>query len=47
MSLNIKLISRPYPSGIYTDDTGPLERLYDAWVIDTLPEMVAEELKPF
>jgi len=45
--LNIKLISRPRPSGVYTSDTGPFERLCDAWVIDTLPEMVAEKLRPF
>jgi len=32
---------------VYTNDTGPLERLCDAWVINTLPEMVAEELKTF
>ena len=36
--LNMKLISRPFPKGLYTNDTGPMERLYDAWVIDTLPE---------
>lgn len=45
--LNAKLISRPYPQGIYTNDTGPMERLYDVWVIDTLPEIVAENLKLF
>ena len=45
--LTIKLISRPYPGGVYTSDTGPFERLCDAWVIDTLPEIVAEKLKPF
>lgn len=45
--LNAKLISRPHPGGIYTNDTGPLERLCDAWVIDTLPEIVAEELRPY
>ena len=45
--LNAKLISRPYPQGIYTNDTGPMERLYDLWVIDTLPEMVAENLRLF
>ena len=45
--LNAKLISRPYPGGVYTGDTGPFERLCDAWVIDTLPETVAEKLKPF
>ncbi len=43
--LNAKLISRPYPGGVYTNDTGPTERLYDVWVIDTLPEVVAEELR--
>ncbi|MBN2187378.1 MAG: hypothetical protein JW732_08040 [Dehalococcoidia bacterium] len=45
--LNAKLISRPYPGGIYTNDSGPFEKLCDTWVIDTLPEMVAEQLKPF
>jgi len=45
--LSAKLISRPYPSGVYTNDTGPFERLCDAWVIDTLPEIVAENLRPF
>ena len=45
--LNAKLISRPYPGGVYTGDTGPFERLCDAWVIDTLPETVAGKIKPF
>jgi galactose-1-phosphate uridylyltransferase len=45
--LNAKLISRPYPAEVYTNDSGPFERLYDIWVIDTLPEIVAEKLKPF
>jgi UDPglucose--hexose-1-phosphate uridylyltransferase len=45
--LNAKLISRPYPAGVYTNDSGPLERLHDVRVIDTLPEMVAQNLKPF
>lgn len=45
--LSAKLISRPNPGGVYTSDTGPFERLCDAWVIDTLPETVAEKLKPF
>jgi len=39
--LNMKLISRPFPRGVYTNDTGPMERLYDVWVIDTLPETLA------
>jgi len=45
--LNAKLISRPYPAEVYTNDSGPLERLHDVRVIDTLPEMVAQNLKPF
>jgi len=45
--LNAKLISRPYPRGIYTNDTGPMERLCDVWVVDTLPEMVAENMRSF
>lgn len=45
--LNAKLISRPYPAGVYTNDTGPLERLCDVWVIDTLPEVVTENLRRF
>jgi galactose-1-phosphate uridylyltransferase len=45
--LNVKLISRPRPRGLYTNDTGPTERLCDVWVIHTLPEMVAENLRPF
>ena len=45
--LNFKLFSRPYPRGVYTSDTGPMERMYDTWVIDTLPEVTAERLRPF
>lgn len=41
----MKLISRPFPKGVYTNDTGPMERLYDVWVIDTMPEIVAEKLR--
>ncbi|UCD57037.1 MAG: hypothetical protein JSV16_14675 [Candidatus Hydrogenedentota bacterium] len=43
-SLHAKMISRPYPSGVYTNDTGPFERLCDVWVIDTMPELLASEL---
>jgi len=42
-----KLISRPYPSGIYTNDTGFFERMYDLWIIDTVPEEVAERVRAF
>ncbi|MDY6842566.1 MAG: hypothetical protein SVW57_00550 [Thermodesulfobacteriota bacterium] len=45
--LSFKLISRPFPSEIYTNDTGPLERLYDTWVVDTLPEEVAQTMKHY
>lgn len=45
--LNMKLISRPFPRGVYTNDTGPMERLYDVWVIDTLPETLAGMLRGF
>jgi len=42
-----RLISRPYPSGIYSNDSGFFERMYDLWVIDTLPEDVASRARPF
>jgi galactose-1-phosphate uridylyltransferase len=45
--LAAKLISRPYPAGIYTNDTGPMERLCDVWVVDTLPEIVTRGISPF
>ncbi len=44
---HVKLISRPYPKGIYTNDTGFFERMYDLWIIDTLPEEVARLARPF
>ncbi len=43
-SLHAKVISRPYPAAVYTNDTGPFERLCDVWVIDTVPELLAPEL---
>jgi UDPglucose--hexose-1-phosphate uridylyltransferase len=46
-SLHAKLFSRPYPRGVYTSDTGPMERGYDVWVIDTLPEELASKMRPF
>ncbi|HIE29086.1 TPA: hypothetical protein EYP66_17575 [Candidatus Poribacteria bacterium] len=42
---NMKLISRPFPRCVYTNDTGPMERLYDVRVIDTLPEQLAEKMR--
>jgi hypothetical protein len=34
------------PGGIYTNDTGFFERMYDLWIIDTLPEEVAHQARP-
>jgi len=45
--LHFKLFSRPSPTGIYTNDTGPMERMYDSWVIDSVPEKLTESMKPF
>lgn len=45
--LYFKIFSRPNPTGLYTNDTGPTERMYDTWVIDTIPELVAESMRPF
>jgi len=43
--LHFKLFSRPNPTGIYTNDTGPMERVYDSFVIDSIPENLAESLR--
>ena len=45
--LHARLFSRPYPRGVYTNDTGPMERGYGVWVIDTVPEELADRIKPF
>jgi UDPglucose--hexose-1-phosphate uridylyltransferase len=45
--LHARLFSRPYPRGVYTNDTGPMERGYDVWVIDTVPEELPDRMKPF
>ena len=42
---NIKLISRPFPRCLYTNDTGPMEKLYNVRIIDTLPEQLAEKMQ--
>lgn len=44
--VQFRLISRPYPRGIYTNDTGPLERFFGVSVVDDLPEEVAAALRP-
>jgi hypothetical protein len=46
-TLHFKLVSRPYPRNVYTNDSGPFERFYDIWVIDTLPEDVAAICRGF
>jgi len=46
-SLNVKIISRPFPQGVYTNDTGTFERLQDEWVIEFLPEDVARGMQGF
>ena len=46
-TLHFKIVSRPYPRNIYTNDSGPFERFYDIWVIDTLPEDVAVTCREF
>jgi len=43
--MSAKLISRPYPRGIYTNDSGPMERVQGVWVVDTLPEELAKQVK--
>lgn len=45
-SLHFKLFARPAPRGLYTSDTGPMERVYDAWVIDAVPERLKEVIAP-
>jgi galactose-1-phosphate uridylyltransferase len=44
--LHFKLFSRPAPKGLYTSDTGPMERMYDSWVIDAVPERLKEAIAP-
>jgi galactose-1-phosphate uridylyltransferase len=46
-TLHFKIVSRPYPRNVYTNDSGPFERFYDIWVIDTLPEEVAVACREF
>jgi galactose-1-phosphate uridylyltransferase len=46
-TLHFKIVSRPYPRNVYTNDSGPFERFYDIWVIDTLPEEVAATCRSF
>ena len=43
--LNVKIISRPFPGGLYMNDTGVFERLQGEWVIESLPEDIAAIMK--
>ena len=45
--LNARIISRPVFQPFYTSDTGFMERFYGVWVIETLPEDVARQMRPF
>jgi galactose-1-phosphate uridylyltransferase len=43
--LNARIISRPNFQPFHTADTGFMERFYDVWVIEALPEDVAREMR--
>lgn len=45
-SLNARIISRPVFQPFYVNDTGFMERFYDVWVIETLPEDIARRMRP-
>jgi len=44
-ALNARIISRPVFRPLYTNDTGFMERFFDVWVIETLPEELAGVLR--
>jgi galactose-1-phosphate uridylyltransferase len=43
-TLHFKFFSRPYPAQVYTNDTGSTERLYDDFVVNTIPEQYSAAL---
>jgi len=43
--LNARIISRPIFQPFYTSDSGFMERFFDVWVIETLPEEIAREVR--
>ena len=45
--LSARIISRPFFAPFYTSDCGFMERFYDVWVIETLPEDVAADMRTF
>ncbi|WP_456486738.1 hypothetical protein [Candidatus Alkanophaga liquidiphilum] len=46
-SLHARIISRPRFRAFYTSDTGFMERFHYEWVIETMPEDVAERMRKF
>ena len=45
--LHFRIIARPRPAQLYTNDSGFMERLQIEPVVDTLPELLAEEMRKF
>lgn len=43
--MSARIISRPVFRPLYTSDAGSMERFYDVWIIETLPEEVAREMR--
>ena len=43
--LGARIISRPFFQPLYTGDSGFMERFYDSWVIEAMPEDVARRLR--
>jgi len=43
--MSARIISRPVFRPLYTSDAGFMERFYDVWIIETLPEEVAREMR--
>ncbi len=43
--LSARMISRPFFQPFYTGDSGFMERFFNVWVIETLPEELASEMR--
>jgi hypothetical protein len=43
--LSFTFVSRPLPSGLYTNDTGPLERILHSNVVATPPEVISQNFQ--
>ncbi len=46
-SLNLRIISRPNPTGYYTADTGYMEALHHERVVESMPETVAATVREY